>query len=715
MARNRPAAGTARRKMERMAATGRLRLRWLWVVTLLGIALLIAACSSENGDPGDGGSAAAEPTSSGASGDGGPDGVVLDPGCEELGYPCSLAETPPELIERTQDLLTAATEEFATNGAAGAIEFLLAEPDVLDVFGDAEAITFRIQGAPPAWLVNQTGVGGDRSAASRSSTAGPAPTGRITGPTMQPISVVGEDTTGDGAVDNRDAKRALVLAPYHWQFAPDDESDLLAERLEALAPYEGNVTLHVNRNRGDQVVTAADFQELDRYDAIFIATHGFRTCPEVDGTQCRTIVLTGVRLNQFDMLSSGTLSGFAIIAVFDADTPTSSADFEIGVDTHFFRRNFPNGLDDTLLFLSACQTGSIAGDELAAAAGGENFVMMAWTESVPTDGAFNAAGVFIEQLSLGLSSELAYQGVIEAGFASADNGDGITALEHISPRGNAVRLLELPTLLFEGLPMRDGSNISDLVDGTPGDDAPDTLELNLRLIGIDDPSRYQVIYEVNGQRALGSYGLSNATAGTLPYEVSVSHEVNLGFDLPTGDISVSAIVQLPEGGESRYAANVTVGGEALAVITVGGETWRFEGEGLVGCSLSDDGSQLTAGGTVDGALEVWFSAQLTPVGIGTGERLVVGNLARIQVKDGLTHQTWAADPLDSTTAAYAAIPGGSSQIDSLTIEGSHAWGTATFIEMGAVYKAWSDHIPLPSPVTGSFDIECGSGTTIYGF
>jgi hypothetical protein len=83
-------------------------------------------------------------------------------------------------------------------------------------------------------------------------------------------------------------------------------------------------------------------------------------------------------------------------------------------------------------------------------------------------------------------------------------------------------------------------------------------------------------------------------------------------------------------------------------------------------------------------------------------------VAAIQVRDGASGQIWMADPTDTGgfNAAIEAIPGGASQIDSLTIEGSHAFGTATFIERNAVFDAWSNNTPLPASVPGSFDIEC---------
>ena len=56
----------------------------------------------------------------------------------------------------------------------------------------------------------------------------------------------------------------------------------------------------------------------------------------------------------------------------------------------------------------------------------------------------------------------------------------------------------------------------------------------------------------------------------------------------------------------------------------------------------------------------------------------------------------------------AAIPDGASQIDEVTITADGAFGTATFIETNAVYRAWDTGGALPAPEPGTFEIRCGS-------
>ena len=229
------------------------------------------------------------------------------------------------------------------------------------------------------------------------------------------------------------------------------------------------------------------------------------------------------------------------------------------------------------------------------------------------------------------------------------------------------------------------------VDGRPGDGDPDKLLLGARLTGVGEegPDAYEIEIWLDDRRL----SLENVTwtatdqDGEFDAQVVASVGQDLVADEPV-DLEIRTVLPDAGGAVSRWAyTDLEVGGEGTAVITVGGQTWEFVlAEGWMGCSVSDDGSALTAYGSVDDAYEVTFTAGLHPYGVGTTQRLSGPAPAAIQVMDDANHEVWMADPTNPVgmEAAIEAIPGGASQVDSLTIEGSHAWGTATFIERQAV-------------------------------
>lgn len=493
------------------------------------------------------------------------DGV---PECERLDYPCSLAETPSELLDRTIDLLDGARQARHQGTMADALAFLEAEPDVVKARGNDDAVVFRVDGAPESWLIDSSDTSIEPASTSNELASPVGVTlasARSVVPSAEPPrtqqSVVGTDTNNDSKIDNRDTKRALVLAPYHWQFAPWDESDLLAERLSTLPGYAGNVRYVANLRQEDRNVTLLDYQHFDAYDAIFVSTHGRRVCYS-DG--CEVVVSTGVRLDRDELpasLGTRTLGHYD-----DKANQQTSLEVYVGLLPITFQAWYPGGLDDTLLVFSACQTGGSAGNELAAAAAGDNFVMMGWSETVPADAAFEATGFFQEQLGLGLSSREAYGAVVEAGLDRSSSKGVPTFFEYISPGGDDLRLFELPTVYRDGEPLPGGADVTDLITGTPGDSEPDQLSLELRLAGVHEPGSYRIRYEIDGRPTPGTYDLSTGTEGDLRYSYIVRHDVDVGFDLKPGELTIEAIVELPEGGESRYFVSATVAAYACTLI-----------------------------------------------------------------------------------------------------------------------------------------------------
>ena len=481
------------------------------------------------------------------------------PNCQRFDYPCDLAETPADLVERTTELLAEARQRLDHGTMADALAFLRQQADVVEAFGSDDAIVFRVDGAPEAWLIDESARSAGESAYSTIRLAS-ARSRQADGPPPVHATVVGEDTSADGKVDNRDEKRALILAPFMWQFEEWDESDLLAQQIGQLPGYEGNVRFVANLRQEDQNVTPADYKSLGDYDAIFLSTHGHRACgTTADGQDiCYVMISTGIRLSPSDMVVGGLFRGFIPIEIFHADAESTHL-IKLGITHDFFRMNFPDGLDDTLLVLSACETGNYEGNVLAAAAAGDNFVMMAWSETVPSPAAFKATGLFAERLALGLSSWEAYGAVVEAGLHTAVDEDGIpTVFQFISPGGDDVRLIELPTVYRDGEPMTDGMNISDSIIGLAGDDEPDRLELDLRLSGIDSPAIYSIRYDIDGKPARGSYDLADARPADVEFAYFVEHEIDIGFDLLREGFTIEAIVDLPEGGESRYFVSSTL-------------------------------------------------------------------------------------------------------------------------------------------------------------
>lgn len=451
-------------------------------------------------------------------------------------------------LESAYDVLAAGTMDDA-------VDSLEARGDLVELARDERLVRFRLEGGAPTFLYDITGLQAPDVGAT--SVASAAVQERLA-----PSAVVGRDRNGDGHVDNRDAKRALFMSPYKWQFASFDEGDLLASNLGSAPPYEGNVDYVENPTQASQNLTLEDWRSWYLYDFVYVATHGARMA--ADGTTY-VVISSGVRADRAEALP---VTGAWRFGIVDREAGQSSRIIEYGLDLNFFGFSYGEGLDGTMVVFSACETGAEGASALADTIGGDDFVMLGWTDSVYSGDAFSAASAFVENLVKGLRAEEALARLVSDGLLVGDpvkRLDGTFGAPPVftryAPSGGDQRLVEVPSLLDEvGEVLQDGTDLRASLDGGAGDGVPDVLTVTTRLVGIEEGTEgsYDIGFELDGVETPGRFGLGTATRlddATVELELDVA----LGRDAPTEAVDLAAIVELPEGGESRYVAEVTLG------------------------------------------------------------------------------------------------------------------------------------------------------------
>jgi hypothetical protein len=137
------------------------------------------------------------------------------------------------------------------------------------------------------------------------------------------------------------------------------------------------------------------------------------------------------------------------------------------------------------------------------------------------------------------------------------------------------------------------------------------------------------------------------------------------------------------------------GGASVAVITIG--EYRYEIDVTPGaiqrCDPDFFGGFWALGSGDGGTLEL----ELWPDGM-------EGETDRVAVSDNENDFDWVAD---AEADFMGVVETGVSQVDSFTVDGSTASGTATFIEENAVFAAVGGTGEPPEPVTGTFEVVCG--------
>lgn len=149
------------------------------------------------------------------------------------------------------------------------------------------------------------------------------------------------------------------------------------------------------------------------------------------------------------------------------------------------------------------------------------------------------------------------------------------------------------------------------------------------------------------------------------------------------------------GGESPGEANV-------AIVTIGNTTWEFDAnpEGpIIDCNPDFFGAFWVVGETADGD-----SLNLLP----TEGDANFEDPPSVRVVDRAIEADWTADETLIDTANYSdVLAEGDSQVDSFTVDGNTASGTATFVDENQIFAVLGGSADAVEPVSGSFDVSCG--------
>ena len=310
--------------------------------------------------------------------------------CGSDDRPCSWEDADEPVLDRSLEIGAAAIAGYIDGTELLQVaEQIADEADIAEVFLSDEAILYRLHGGLAMW-VDGDDIGGTRGgpAAIPASASAPAPEA-----TPAPRDVVGDDP---------EQKRALVLAPYQFEFGVSDESPEIAALYGAARGYEGNVDYFAN-TATDLGVGLDQFRDWDSYDVIHISTHGRQIC---DASGCQTLLYIGKEYQTKTILFGE--GGGMTVSFTRTGRSVAASNLSLGA-------KYPNGLPDTVIVMSACQTGR--GTELTSTFG--DGVVFSWTEAVATDFARSSMLALHRALiETGATTARAHQVVTDAGLAS---------------------------------------------------------------------------------------------------------------------------------------------------------------------------------------------------------------------------------------------------------------------------------------------------------
>ena len=176
---------------------------------------------------------------------------------------------------------------------------------------------------------------------------------------------------------------------------------------------------------------------------------------------------------------------------------------------------------------------------------------------------------------------------------------------------------------------------------------------------------------------------------------------------PGGDGAVTTAVPQPVGSEAEPLAGEdeapAPSGDTVNTgsVTIDDTTWEFDATpgALKRCDPDFFGAFWVIGESPDGD---GVTILLPPTDDPNFED---PPSVRVKVNDG--GPDFTADPSILETGDYdTVISEGDSQVDSYTVDGNTASGTATFVDEQAIFAALGGAADDPEPVRGSFEVTC---------
>lgn len=517
------------------------------LVPLAGAVLLIlAACSGEPTDPRDPDQRANTP---------------LD--CVVRSYPCSFADVPVDILERS---LSLGEEANAMVGAgtsmAATAAWLEGQQDVVEVHSDAAAIRFRVEGGREIWIAQAAalGVANQSEAAAATAAVAPLPAPR---PAYHVVAPAAEQ------------KKALVLAPFRWQAPQFDESPAVGAILSATRGYQGGVSVVANSGPTTATVGIPAFQSWDQYQVVHLATHGAVIC---DDSGCFGMLTAGTEAALVPPGPGTTVEKLRTLAQVGlgylvGQQPGAG---EVVITADFFRHTYPGGLDNTVVFLNACESFGAGSTDIVDALRGNTSVVLGWDNPVQGSDAVAAALAIFEHLSDGgYTVHAAYEKLGSLRTGAAVPGYGAPQLR-VSDRadGGDLRIRDVVTLLHpsSGATLLPTAKVS--ITGALNDGTADRAPYLVRVEGVPQDRAAGMMVTVTIDGVVGSP--VPLTSGEIDDEDrwTISGDLLLGYDLQADRaVTYKARVGLYDEGESEHTVGATLTGSTEPIM---GRTWRFE-------------------------------------------------------------------------------------------------------------------------------------------
>lgn len=307
-------------------------------------------------------------------------------------------------------------------------------------------------------------------------------------------TVIAEENTANvvGAEhgENRQHKKALILAPYEWQFENDD-AKVPYSKLKNHRNYKGNINYKSNKTEASQNITIDDYLSFNDYDMVYLSSHGSKTCnmkeDAIESTSnCHSYISSGIKFRKndrqqlLDLIKSKNVRGIA----FDEE--------EMFFIPKFFSNAYPE-LNNKLFIFSACQLGQ-EGD-LGRTFNGilQNGQLFYWQNTIAVKDAFKAFdNMFDRMLQYGETAPKAFENMpdnlkknIPLYKSEKKRGDSVEVFNYLKMaiKGHAMHIVEPISFIDEKTKKELQEGVVYPFEGILEDDQPEEASFTLEFLG----------------------------------------------------------------------------------------------------------------------------------------------------------------------------------------------------------------------------------------
>ena len=357
-----------------------------------------------------------------------------------------------ELLEKGQAL--------ADSGKSIA-EILTSLPDSTIAQTNESAILFFIEGSVPMMIVlpgDQSkkamtkGGGGSvrKSQAAQSANLITSLSMALIGDEEELVDVVASEE----GEDERQKKKALVIAPYSEDFGNYDDGLVAKRHLEKNKNYKGRVDYLT------QELTLETYANFTNYDLVHLSTHGERFCSDTqliinaksipleiagESSSCKILVDTGIIASE----AGQDLLDFVVSPEFiDYKDHTVFKEGTFLLKSSFFDHFYADGLENKIWVFSACELGqqSYLGESMVNIHNNGHFLY--WENTVLADDAFTAFNEFYRNLvKEGLNADRSFNQIpaeLKANLANNEEDSTINKTQLLSKNiGNPRHAIEV--------------------------------------------------------------------------------------------------------------------------------------------------------------------------------------------------------------------------------------------------------------------------------